>query len=1042
MLSAIVRAAASRPVIVLIGAGILFALGVVTLMRARYDVFPEFVPPQASVQTEAPGLTPEQVERFVTRPLEQALMGANGVESVRSESIQGLSVITVVFEDDVDPQRARQVVSEQLAQSAGVLPPDVSTPKLSPLTSSTMDLLKIGFVSSQLDPRALRELVEWTVRPRLLAVPGVARATLFGGEVTRIEVRLRWPDLFARDLSLEDIAAAIRSATAVRGGGFVDTAAQRIVVAPSTDALTAAELAQLGIAPEAGPSVRLADVADVVEAGAPRFGDALIQGKEGVLLALSSQYGANTLETTRSVERALAEIAPAIEARGVEIYPALHRPANFIETALAGIRTDLLLGAVLIAFVLYGFVRDIRVAVISFASIPLALLAALIVLDRSGQTINTMTLGGLAVALGVVIDDAIVDVENVTRRLHGLVDTSAKRLQQAVVDACVEVRKPIVAATSVLSLTILPVLLLHGLQGAFFVPLALAFLLSIAASLAVALTVTPALSVLLLRRHLPHVEPAFLLALKRAHRHILAGIIDRPRTALVSVLVVGLATLGLFAAFDAELLPAFRERHYVLQVNGPAGASIEAMEHVGASIIERLLAIDGVATVEQQVGRAEAGEDTWPPNRSEFHVELEAVDGAAEERVLRRIRDVLDGYPGFQTEALTFLGDRIGESLSGETAAVAVGVYGPDLDVDDAVAERVATVLRTLPGAADVQVKAQAGAPQLRVSLDADDLARAQVPVGAALDAIEATFQGLVVARVPSAERVTDIVIADAEARSSPETLGDVRVRNAAGGWVRLADVARVELAVARASIVHEGGRRRQMVTANPESSDVAAFVAQAKRRTERDVQLPAGVHLEWRGVAEGRVAAAQELGVNATVALVAILVVLSLAFGGWRVGAIVLSSAPFAAAGGALAVLASGGVLSLGALVGFVTLFGITARNAILLISHADHLVESEGYPWSASTLMLATEQRLRPILMTALVAGLALIPLALQSGEAGREVQGPMARVIVGGLSSSLLMGLFLLPVLVLAFRRSHNFQPAMPSFARGVPTEGPAD
>ena len=472
MLTAIVRQSVRHPWIVLLGAILLLIYGIITVRTAAYDVFPDFVPAQANVQTEALGFTPAQVESMVTRPLEAVINGANGVETVRSESIQGLSVISITFKEGSDPYRARQVVAEALGDAKSQLPAGVNTPILTPLVSSTMDLLKIGFTSDRLSPMALRDLVEWQVRPRLLAAQGVARANIYGGEQRRVEVQVRPDALAAHGVSLDDLASAVNGVVTPRGGGFADTPEQRILIVPDSGRIDTQAISDAIISSSGGAgALRVGDVGTVVEGAAPRFGDALVMGKPGVLLTLSSQYGANTLDTTLAVEAALDELKPALAAQGVTLYPALHRPANFIETALGGIERDLVIGAVLIGVILLLFMRDIRVAAITFLSIPLSLLAALIVLDAFGQTINTMTLGGLAVALGVVIDDAIVDIENIVRRLREAVSEADRRT--VIERASVEVRGPVVYATFVLGLTIAPILLLTGLQGAFFSPLAL-----------------------------------------------------------------------------------------------------------------------------------------------------------------------------------------------------------------------------------------------------------------------------------------------------------------------------------------------------------------------------------------------------------------------------------------------------------------------------------------------------------------------------------------------------------------------------------------
>jgi len=1018
MLSAIVRASLRQPVMVLVAALLLLAYGILTIGTARYDVFPEFVPPQATVQTEAPGLVPEQVEALVTRPLEAVIGGTNGVASVRSQSVQGLSVITIVFADGIDPFRARQLLGEALAEATGQLPSAAKIPRLSPLTSSTMDLLKVGFTSDRLSPMALRDLVQWTVRPRLLAVPGVARAIIFGGDERRLEVRVRPADMLARGVSLGDVTAAVQSASAVRGGGFADTANQRILIAPSDGAVTAASLAKAPLPITGGSPVRIGDVADVVAAATPKSGDSLIMGRPGVLVALASQYGANTLDTTLAVEAALAELRPSLEAQGVHVAPRLHRPANFIETALSGIQRDLLIGAALIGLVLIAFLRNVRAALITFLAIPLSLLSALIVLDRMGQTINTMTLGGLAVALGVVIDDAIVDVENIVRRLR--LDPQALDRAAIIAAASVEVRAPVVYATFVLGVTIAPILALTGLQGAFFSPLALAFLLATMASLLVAISVTPALSLLLLGRIGAHHEPALIAAIKHRHARLVTAICARPRAVLVTTALIGLIALLGMTRFGAELLPAFRERHYVLQVGGPAGASLDYMRDLGRRVSNDLLALPEVASVEMQIGRAEAGEDTFPPHRSEFHVELRDVGAAGEDAAVTHIRAVLARYPGLQSEVLTFLGDRVSESLSGETAAVAVGIYGGDLDTLDRISAAVAARLRRLPGAADVQVKAPSGAPEIAIRLDPERLALHGVTANDAHDAIEAAFQGRIIGQTAIADRVTDIALTiSADVRRDPEAIGLLLVRSQDGSTTRLRDIADIRPGDGRAVIDHDDGRRRQIVTVNPVGRDVMGFVVAARAALARDVPLPPGVYLGFSGVADGQAAAVRQLAINVAAAAIGIAALLVLAFGGPRPALLIVAGTPFALAGGVVAVWIGGGVLSLGALVGFVTLFGIAARNAILLISHVDHLVAEEGEPFGLATVLRGTRERLSPILMTALVTALGLAPLAFEAGQSGREVQGPMAAVILGGLVSSTLMSLLLLPALVLAYR-----------------------
>lgn len=1021
MLSAIVRWSLARPRLVAVAALLLFLYGCVVLAHAKFDVFPEFVPAQAEIQTEAPGLTAEQVEQLVTRPVEQAVNGASGVATVRSESIQGISIVSVTFADGAEPYRARQVVAEALGEVQGNLPAGVQPPKVAPLTSSTMDLLKIGFTSDKLSPMQLRDLVQWTVRPRLLAAAGVARATVYGGEVRRFEVRVRPDDLAARDLSLADMVAAVKASTGVSGGGYIDTPEQRILIDARGQAMTAADIAAAPIPTTTGGApVRVGDVADVLDAPAPDTGTALIMGKPGVLVNLASQYGANTLDATHAVEAALAELKPALDVQGVKVDAGLHRPANFIAAALGGIAEDLVIGAVLIAAVLLLFMRNLRTVLVSFVSIPLSLLTAVIVLDALGWTINTMTLGGLAVALGVVVDDAVIDVENIVRRLRARGDEPAAA---TVLAASLEVRAPVIYATLVVALVLTPVLMLGGLQGAFFSPLAASFILATVASLAVAIVVTPPLCLLLLASTRLPDEPGVILRAKAWHETVLVRAAGRPVLAVIGAILATIVTVAGLMLFNSELLPSFREGHFVLGVAGPPGTSLTVMRKYGEGITQDLLAIDGVQSVEQTIGRASGGEDTWGTERSEFHVELKPkLSGKDQDRIQEEIHKTLDSYPGLETEVLTFLGDRIGESLSGETAALAVGVYGADLDTLDKTATQIAAVMEKVPGAVDVKIQTPPSTPVVRADLDLPAMARYGLAPAEVLDAVQTAYQGSVAAQVYQESRALDIAVTTTpDTRQDPEAVGELLIRGASGQVVPLKAVAHVYLTDGRTSVSHEGGRQRQVVTTNPPPKDAARVTKAVQDAIDHQVKLPPGVYLDYAGTAAGTQAAQRQLLFNVAIALVAVVAVLLITFGDGRVVCLILASAPFALVGGVVAVALTGASLSLGSLVGFVTLFGVAARNAILLVSHLDHLITVEGRDWSLTTLAQATRERVTPILMTALVTALGVLPLAIQTGQAGREIQGPMAIVILGGLITSTIASLIVLPSLVWRYGRA---------------------
>lgn len=1030
MLQAIVHLSLRFRGVVLSLACLLLAYGVWVALQAKLDVFPEFVPPQVTVQTEAPGLAPEQVEILVTRPIENAINGLGHQESLRSETIQGLSVITLVFKEGTDIQAARQMLGEKLGEISGQLPAGVKPPKLSPLVSSTMDLLKVGLVSDTMSPMELRTFADWTLKPRLLAVPGVAKASVFGGEVRQLQIQVHPDQLIARGLALNDVLNAARSATGVRGGGFIETRNQRIVLQTEGQLLTAAEIGNLALTiGNNGAPVRLKDVATVADGAQPKVGDALVMGKPGVLLTMSSQFGANTMEVTKLLEAAIEDLKPLIEREGITFYPRLHRPASFIEASLQHIRSSLLLGAALVAVILFVFLGHFRTVLISLAAIPLSLLSAVIAMDHFGVSLNTITLGGLAIALGEVVDDAIIDVENIVRRLRENQTLAKPRSALAVVlSASLEVRSAVVYATLIVICVFVPVLTLTGLQGSFFAPLARAYIFAILASLVTALTVTPALTLLFFAHHTKDTQaPRLQRLLRAAYERMLQGVARYPWPMIAGVVVFVAFALTRVSTLGGEFLPEFREGHFVLGVSTSPGASIGEMRRIGEQVSKALLANPHIATVEQQIGRAELGEDTWGPHRSEFHVELKPLSSGEEKGVADEIHHVLENVPGIQFEVLTFLSDRIGESISGETSPVVVNLFGENLDELDGKAAEVAYALESVTGAAEVEVKAPPGAPRVAVRLRPADLTAFGLRPLDVLDAIQTAYEGAIVGQIYRENEVNDLAVTlDAASRQNPEDIGALVLSNPWGIRVPLRLVADVFRTEGRFSILHDGARRRQTITCNP-TRDVQSFVAEARRVVAEKVPLSKGVYLEFAGAAEAQKAATRELLLHSAIAAAGILLLLSVVLGNWRNVAVVLFNLPFALAGGVLVVYLgklfgsdSAGSLTMGSLVGFVTLFGVTTRNAIMLLSHYEHLVRHEGQSWNLTTAIRGASERLVPILMTATVTALGLLPLALHSGEAGCEIEGPMAVVILGGLVTSTALNLLVLPTLAVRWAK----------------------
>ena len=1031
MFAAIIGRSLEHRAVVLALAGALFLYGLWTTWHAHLDVLPDFAPPRVDIQTEAPGFAPDQVELLVTQPIETALGGVMGLATLRSESIQGLSVITAVFNDATDVYLARQALAERLADVGPRLPAGITAPRLSPLTSATMDVLKVGLTSHALSPMELRTLADWTIRPRLLMVPGVARANVFGGEVRQVQVHVRPAVLHAHGLTVADVTASARAATALRGAGFVETSNQRIVLDTASGIRSAEDFGRTLVANAGGPPVRLADVADVVEGPAPRFGDALVQGEPAVLLTLSSAYGANTVEVTRGLETALAELRPQLERDGVVLSPALHRPASFVESAIANLRRSLVLGAALVMIVLLLFLQNARAAFVSLTAIPLSLLTAVIVLTRCGVTLNTMSLGGLAIAIGEVVDDAIIDVDNIVRRLRAEAGAVPARSAATIaLAASLEVRQAVVFATLAVALVFLPLLGLGGLQGKFFAPLAASYLLAILASLVVALTVTPALAVALLGTPTgPRATPGLQTAAAALYERLLRWVWRHEHVVIAAVVAAAIGAFAVAPLLGGEFLPEFREHHLVIQLTTAPGTSLDAMRDLARRLSRDLLALPGVRTVEQQNGRAEQGEDTWGPNRGELHVEL--ADDADDAETTARVRALLAGSPGLQTEVLTFLGDRISESISGETAPVVVNVFGDDLDLLDAKAQEIADVVRDTPGAVDVHVGVAATAPHVAIRLRPDALADRGFRPADVFDAVESAFAGTTVGQLYRGEQPVDVVVSlPPEDRGDPLTVGNLLVQSTAGTTTPLGRLADVAVVSARDVVRHEGGKRRQTVTSNVEGRDLTSFVADVEARLTNGVVLPRGLYRTLGGTAEARAGARRDLALQGAFGVLAVVLLLSIVARHWRNLALLLLNLPLALAGGVLAVAGTGAGMSLGALVGFVALFGVTLRNSIMMLAHYQFLVGTEGLPWTAATAIRGARERLVPILMTALVTGLGLLPVALAAGEPGGEIDGPMAIVILGGLVTSTALNLLVLPTLALRYGRFESATPAQPA------------
>ena len=1022
MLSAIVRFSIRfRGIAISLGCALL-VYGIFSLSHVPYDVFPEFAPPEVSIQTEAPGLSPEQVEVLVTQPIENAINGVAGIETLRSRSIQGLSVITVVFRSGSDIYRDRQAVTERLSTVASELPTGVQPPLMTPLTSSTTWVMEVGLTSDKQSLMTLRTIADWTVKPRVLAVSGVAGVEVSGGEVRQLQFQFDSQRLVQYGVSVEEVIAAARRATGVRGAGFVDTPNQRIVLQTEGQSVTAVQLARTVLVHHNGANVTLGDVARVVDAPAPAIGAASIRGKPGVILIVDAAYGSNTLEVTHGIDRALADLGPSLAAQGISSHPEVFRAADFIDVALHNVRDSLLIGAVLVVVVLFLFLFNFRTAAISCTAIPLSLLAAVIALDKMGLSLNTMTLGGLSIAIGEVVDDAVIDVENIYRRLReNRASPNRRSTFQVVLDASIEVRSAVVYATFAVILVFLPVLNMSGLAGRIFGPLGVAYIWAILASLVVALTVTPALCMLLLgERDLPPQEPPAVHWMKSGYHELLIRIERVPRLLMAAValfVALGIATLFLLSE---SFLPELREGNVTVHMTAVPGTSLQESMRLGDRITEALLNIPSVQSVAQRAGRAALGTDTMGTHESEIDVNLKARNGQQVKVAQAGIQEVISQLPGPILASNSFLTERINETLSGYRTPVVVNVFGNDLDQLDQEAGEIVRVLNSVRGVAQVQVQSPPGMPQILVRLRNDDVARWGFDPLEVLDVMRTAYGSETVGQIYEGNRVYDVAVVLAPgSRSRMTEIGELPLRSPDGNYVSLRQLADISESSGRYVILHQGARRVQTITCNVQGRAVDSFVAEAQKRISQ-LSFPSDTYVEFSGTAAAQAQSRRDLLVNSLLAGLGIVLLLSVVMGNYRNLLLVLANLPFALVGGVLAALLTGGNLSLGSLVGFVTLFGITLRNSIMLISHYEHLVEVENMTWGLDTALRGASERLAPILMTALVTGLGLLPLAIGSGDPGREIEGPMATVILGGLVTSTLLNLLVLPTLALRYGR----------------------
>jgi len=994
------------------------AYGYRTIRTAPLDVFPEFAPPKVEVQTEAPGLSTEEVESLISVPLENALNGTPGLTTIRSKSVLGLSSVVLLFEEGTDIHKVRQFVQERVAAEAVRLPTVARPPVILQPLSSLSRLMAIGVSSKTVSQQDLSVLALWTIRPKLMSVPGVANVAIWGQRDKQYQVLVDPDRLRAYGVTLDQVMRAAQDATVLESGGYVDKPNQRLAVRHRAMVHDPEDLARTVVAFQANAPIRLGEVATVQFGSPPPIGDAIINDGPGLFLVVEKQLDGNTLEITRRVEAALAELQPGLV--GIEVDPTIFRPATFVERAIRNLGQALLIGCGLVVVILVAFLFDWRTALISLTAIPLSLVSAVVVLTAFGITLNTMVIAGLVIALGEVVDDAIIDVENIVRRLrlNQATEKPASAIK-VVIDASMEVRSAVVYATLIVIIVFLPIFFLDGIAGSFFRPLALAYILAILASLLVALTVTPALSYMLLTGSKGHREEAPLARLlRRAYGAVLPNLVGRPYTALGIILATFALSGAAASRFGSEFLPEFQETDFLMHFIAKPGASVEEMDRTTILASRELRSIPGVRNFGSHIGRAEVADEVYGPNFTELWISIDPdVDYQA---TRRRIQAAMDGYPGMFCDVQTYLQERSKEVLSGTSYSIVVRLFGPDMGALRTMAKEAEKAMASVEGVTNLKVESQVLLPQIEVRLRPEAAERYGLTPGHVRRAITTLLRGTKVGEVYEGQKRFDVVVwGEAICRDDVAAIRALPIDTLAGVLVRLGDVADVMVVPMPNEVKREAASRRLDITCNVQGRDLGAVATEVEEKV-RGLKFETGYHPEFLGEEAVRRESSRRLYALSALALLGVLLVIYSDFGSWRLTLIVAFTLPFALVGGGVGVMLTGGVVSLGSLVGFVTVLGIAARNGIMLVSHYRHLEDNEGEEFGAALVRRGSEERLAPILMTALATGLALLPLVVSGLKPGHEVEYPLAVVILGGLVTSTLLNLFLLPSLYLRFGR----------------------
>jgi CzcA family heavy metal efflux pump len=1031
----IVEASLRFRYLVIFLAVVLLIVGFARLRNSAVDVFPEFAPPKVEIQTLSLGLSATDVEELVTVPLEQALNGVPGLDVMRSRSVTDLSDIVLIFKPGTDLIYARQLVTERIAAVYTTLPTWAAPPVIIQPLSSTSRAMKIGISSDQYNEMDLSMITYWKIRARLLDVPGVANAPIYGEKIKMPQVQVDPARMLEHNVTLDEVMDTTSSALDVSllfftegafvgTGGYVETPNQRLGIRSVLPAITPETLGEVPINDRTkadGSPLLIKDVANVVWGTWPLFGDAVINEGPGLMLIVEKLPWANTLDVTRGVEKALAEMAPGL--KGIDIDTTIFRPATFIETSIDNLTESLLIGAVLVVIILLFFLYEWRVALISATIIPLSLMAALLVLNMQGVAINVMTLAGLAIAIGAVVDDAIVDVENIVRRLRRLrKEGSTQSTANIVMEASLEVRGSIIYASLIEISALLPVFFLEGLSGAFFQPLATAYVVAGLVSPFIALTVTPAMVlVLLANAPIENRQSPIIPWLHNIYDRVLGRTLRAPGLAYGTVSTIVLAGLVVTPFLGQELLPSFKERDFLMHWILKPGSSHPEMWRITAESCRELLTIPGVRNCGSHIGQAMMADEPYGVYFTENWI---SVDPSVDyDKTLNSVQELVDGYPGLVRDVQTYLKERIREVLTGSSDSVVIRIYGQDLHVLRDKADEVLAAMEGIEGIVDLKKELHMETPQVEVEVDLVKAQQYGLKPGDVRRAAAFLLQGEEVGDIFLGGKTYDVnVWSTPETRHSLSDIENLLIDTPSGERVRLADVADVRIGAVPNVVEREGQSRKIDVTANVKGRDLGS-VAEDVERTINSIDFPLGFHAEVLGEFAEREAAQRNLLLAGSIAVIAIFFLLYTSFNNWRLATLTFFTLPWALVGGLLAAYFSNGVLSLGSLVGLLTILGIATRNGIMMISHFQHLEHEEGMPFGLDLVMRGARERIAPIMMTALTTGLALIPLAIAGDLPGHEIEHPMAIVILGGLVTSTLLNLLVVPTLYMRFGKSRQ-------------------